>query len=83
MDQQQQLQQQMQRLQELHHHFGPMIFLGVFIFILVVYIIPLVRIISKAGYSGFWALIVFVPLVNIIMLWVFAFSRWPSLQSRG
>jgi Na+/melibiose symporter-like transporter len=39
--------------------------------------IPYVKIIKKAGYSGWWTLTVFVPLLNLIMLWVFAFSTWP------
>jgi hypothetical protein len=26
--------------------------------------------------------LLFVPLVNIIMLWVFAFADWPSLPKR-
>jgi hypothetical protein len=33
--------------------------------------------VAKAGYSGAWSLFVFVPLINLIMLWVFAFSTWP------
>jgi hypothetical protein len=45
---------------------------------LVVYLVPLVMIIRKAGYNGWWILLLFVPLVNIIMLWVFAFADWPS-----
>jgi uncharacterized membrane protein YhaH (DUF805 family) len=43
----------------------------------IIMLIPYVMIIRKAGYSGWWSLIIFVPLVNLIMLWVFAFSRWP------
>ena len=39
-----------------------------------------VRIVHKAGYSGWWCLLLFVPFVNIIMIWVFAFSSWPSLR---
>jgi hypothetical protein len=39
---------------------------------------PTWRIVTKAGYNGAWALIGLVPVVNIIMLWVFAFSTWPS-----
>lgn len=45
--------------------------------IVLVYVVPCWRIVSKAGYSGAWALISFVPLANIIALWIFAFSRWP------
>jgi hypothetical protein len=39
--------------------------------------IPYVMIIRKAGYSGWWVLILFVPIVNFIMIWVFALARWP------
>jgi hypothetical protein len=31
----------------------------------------------KAGYSRWWALAIFIPLVNLIIIWVFAFARWP------
>lgn len=33
--------------------------------------------VQRAGYAGPWALILLIPLVNIIMLYVFAFSTWP------
>ena len=36
-----------------------------------------VRIVQKAGYSGWNILWVFVPIANIVMLFVFAFSKWP------
>lgn len=36
------------------------------------------RIIEKAGFDGRWTFILLVPVVNIIMIWVFAFSRWPG-----
>jgi len=38
------------------------------------------RILNKAGYSRWWVIVVFVPLVNIIMMWVFAFAKWPKLK---
>jgi uncharacterized membrane protein YhaH (DUF805 family) len=51
---------------------------------LVVYVIPAVMILRKAGYSGWWCLLGFVPIVNIVMIWVFAFADWPNLrQSHG
>jgi hypothetical protein len=40
-------------------------------------IVPCWRIVSKAGYPGAWSLLALVPLVNVILLWVFAFVRWP------
>ena len=47
-----------------------------------IFIIPAAKVISKAGYSGWWCLIWFVPLANIVMLWVFAFADWPNLRNR-
>ena len=38
------------------------------------------RILNKAGYSRWWVLLIFVPLVNLIMIWVFAFAKWPRLE---
>jgi hypothetical protein len=52
------------------------------IIVLAIYVVPIVIIIQKAGYSGWWCLIMLVPIVNIIMLWVFAFSDWPILRGR-
>jgi hypothetical protein len=48
--------------------------------LVVLILIGWVKILSNAGYSGWWALIGFVPLVNFIMLLVFAFSDWPVLR---
>jgi hypothetical protein len=42
--------------------------------------VPYVLIIRKAGYSGWWVLTALIPLVNLIMLWVFALARWPVEQ---
>lgn len=39
------------------------------------------RILQKAGLDGHWALVLLVPIVNIIMIWVFAFSHWPNLRN--
>lgn len=50
----------------------------VVIFIAMLY--PYVRIIRRAGYSGWWTLAVFVPILNVVMLWVFAFAKWPALS---
>jgi uncharacterized membrane protein YhaH (DUF805 family) len=63
--------------------------IGVVLFLVIVYlavavlmIVAWVKIISKAGYSGWWILIGLVPVVNLVMFLVFAFSRWPALESR-
>ncbi len=36
-----------------------------------------VAVTRKAGYSGWWAATIFIPVVGFIMFLVFAFSRWP------
>ncbi|WP_069801409.1 hypothetical protein [Thermogemmatispora onikobensis] len=35
------------------------------------------QIFAKAGYSGAWALLMLIPLANLIALCVLAFGRWP------
>lgn len=52
---------------------GLAVAIGVWLLFLVAYI----RIIQKAGYSGWWILIGLVPVVNVVMFLVFAYSRWP------
>lgn len=46
-------------------------------------VIPAWKIVSKAGYNGAWSLLIFIPLVNIIMMYVFAFSEWPTNRPRS
>jgi uncharacterized membrane protein YhaH (DUF805 family) len=40
-----------------------------------------VRILRKAGFDGWWVLVLLIPVVNIIMIWIFAFTRWPTLPA--
>jgi hypothetical protein len=42
--------------------------------------VPVASILHRAGRSRWWTLIVFIPLLNLIGLWVFAFSRWPTVD---
>lgn len=56
------------------------IILGGLVGIVVIGIWLNIRILNKAGYSGWWSAILFIPFVNIVMIWVFAFSKWPSLN---
>ncbi|CAN5353662.1 hypothetical protein BH10PSE17_BH10PSE17_26310 [soil metagenome] len=41
---------------------------------------PIWMILVKSGHRGAWALLFFVPIVNILALWVFAFRRWPTTR---
>jgi hypothetical protein len=49
--------------------------------VMVIVIIPQWRIFQRAGYSGALALLMFIPLVNLIVLIWFAFSDWPALRA--
>ncbi len=52
----------------------------VLIALLFIVVFPTIKILNKAGYSGWWCVLMFVPLVNWIMLWVFAYADWPALR---
>lgn len=45
-----------------------------------VILVAYIRIIQKAGYSGWWVLVGLVPVLNLVMFLVFAYSRWPVLR---
>ena len=52
-------------------------FFGLFFLMgIVIYIIPFWMIFKKAGFSPWLALLLFIPLANIIILYVLAFSQW-------
>lgn len=51
-----------------------------FIFLIIILVVTLVinwRIVSKAGYPGWYSLGMLIPLVNLILLIMFAFVEWP------
>ena len=39
------------------------------------------QILKKAGYSRFWALLLLIPGINVLLIWVFSFLNWPSSES--
>jgi hypothetical protein len=41
--------------------------------------VPVANVLHRAGRSRWWTVLAFVPGLNLIALWVFAFTRWPSL----
>ena len=38
---------------------------------------PVGRILNRIGFSPLWAIAMFIPLVNLIALWILAFTEWP------
>ena len=62
-------------------------FFGLFAIVSIfIYIIPFWMIFKKAGFSPWFSLLLFVPLANMIILYVVAFSQWkvaPLQQYQG
>ncbi len=40
------------------------------------------KILVKAGFSPWFSLISFVPIANVIALWIFAFIPWPNIDQQ-
>ena len=49
-----------------------------FVVMVAVVLYPAGRILNRLGLSPFWSVLIFIPLVNVISLWVLAFSDWPA-----
>jgi hypothetical protein len=62
--------------------FGPVHWLF-FIIVVAVVLYPVGRILSRIGFSPLWSVLVFVPLVNLVALWVLASIFWPERKDRG
>lgn len=43
-------------------------------------VLPFTKIYKKAGYSPWMAVLMIIPLLNVLMLYFLAFSNWPSLN---
>ena len=48
------------------------------IWLFVIFWISLVRILKRTGYSGWWSLLILIPIVNVIGIWRFSKARWPA-----
>ena len=33
----------------------------------------------KAGHSPWWAVLLIVPVANLVIIWLFAFADWPAI----
>lgn len=47
---------------------------------LAIYLIPTIRIFKRVGWSPWLVLVLLIPLAPVVMLWVFAFARWPAVD---
>ncbi len=48
--------------------------------LLVLFGVPLWRIVKRTGLPPALSLLGFVPVANVIFIWVFAFMDWPALK---
>ena len=55
----------------------------IFIALAYVYLAPMVRILQRTGYTGWWVLILFVPIANIVALWMFSRADWPGVIEKN
>ena len=44
--------------------------------------VPTARILARIGHSRWWTVLYFIPLVNIVALWILAYRRWPAVDQR-
>jgi uncharacterized membrane protein YhaH (DUF805 family) len=52
------------------------------VLVLTIVVVPAWRIISRTGRSSWWCLLMFIRVVNILGLWIFAFVSWPAIDRK-
>jgi len=53
-----------------------------FIAVVALVLYPVGRILKRLGFSAFWSVLVFIPLVNLAALWALAMIEWPLRNGR-
>ena len=43
-------------------------------------LLVIARVLDKAGLAQWWAILFFVPLVNLAAVWALAYARWPKVD---
>ena len=64
-------------------HYHPVALLISLLLAALIIIIPYWKIFGKAGFPRIFGLLMIIPLVNLILLYVLAFSRWRVLPPRS
>jgi hypothetical protein len=54
------------------------IFHWLIVFAILSMAIPWAKILSRTGHNAAWCVFCFFPLINLILLWFFAFKPWPT-----
>ena len=48
----------------------------VLLFYVVAIMVPIGQLLRRMGFSRWWILLSFVPIINIVGLWIIAYARW-------
>jgi hypothetical protein len=51
-----------------------------FIIVALIMIIPFWKIFQKAGFNPALAILMLIPIVNLVMIFFLAFAEWPALK---
>lgn len=54
--------------------------LVIWIVFLVISLMVFGPVVKKAGYSKWWSLLMSIPILNLVMIWIFAFVDWPNMK---
>lgn len=46
-------------------------------------LIPIYRILRRMGFNGWLCVLAFVPLANLVTVWVLAYVRWPAVPEKS
>ena len=50
----------------------------VLLFYAVAIMVPIGQLLRRMGFSRWWILLSFVPIINIVGLWIVAYAKWPK-----
>jgi len=67
-------------LWKVKHGVAEHLVLGGCYFFIAILGIPINRILTRIGYSKWWTIVYFIPFVNIVGIWILAYSRWPAVD---
>jgi hypothetical protein len=42
--------------------------------------VPLTRILNRTGFNMWWCILLYVPILNLVGLWFFAYAEWPAID---
>lgn len=62
--------------------YGPFHWL-VFAALVAAIVYPVGKILRRIGFSPFWSVLVFLPVLNLLGLWILALADWPQKQQRA